>query len=126
MSPLNFFNVASRHAEWASVRRTVIAANIANANTPGYKARDVETFSIKSAQFTPALEATHPEHFSLERFNDAHVSSTFDAGRQEYHSGNNVTLDRELSKLGSTSREQNLNAGLMKAFNRLISLSTRG
>ncbi|MBY0226775.1 MAG: flagellar basal body protein [Hyphomicrobium sp.] len=126
MSPLNFFNVASRHAEWASVRRTVVATNIANVNTPGYKARDVEKFSIESAQFAPGLAATRPEHFSLERSTNTQVSSTFDAGRQEYHSGNNISLDRELSKLGSTSREQNLNAGLMKAFNRLISLSTRG
>jgi hypothetical protein len=29
-------------------------------------------------------------------------------------------------KAGSVGREQNLNAGLMKAFNRLIALSTRG
>jgi flagellar basal-body rod protein FlgB len=126
MTPLNFYNVASRHAEWASVRRTVIAANIANSNTPGYKARDVEQFSIEPTQSMPSLETSHPGHFGLDAASTALVSSNFDAERQSYHSGNNVSLDRELSKAGSTSREQNLNAGLMKAFNRLISLSTRG
>jgi flagellar basal-body rod protein FlgB len=126
MSSINFFSIASRHAEWASVRRAVVASNIANANTPGYKSRDVEDFSIEPMQPVPALATSHVSHFAQPDASPHLVSSAFDAGGQEYHSGNNVSLDRELIKAGSVGREQNLNAGLMKAFNRLIALSTRG
>ncbi len=126
MSPIKLFSIASRHAEWASIRRAVVASNIANANTPGYKSRDVEEFSIEPMQSAPRLATSHVSHFDHAEASPYLVSSAFDEGGQEYHSGNNVSLDRELMKAGSVGREQNLNAGLMKAFNRLIALSTRG
>ncbi len=126
MMPINFFSIASRHAEWAAVRRSVVASNIANANTSGYKARDVEEFVVEPMQQATALETSHPGHVGQAGATAVLASSTFDAGGAAYHSGNNVSLDRELMKAGSLSREQNLNAGLMKAFNRLIALSTRG
>jgi flagellar basal-body rod protein FlgB len=39
-----WFQLASRRMEWLSSRQTVIAENIANANTPGYAGRDVQPF----------------------------------------------------------------------------------
>lgn len=122
----NFLSVASQHAEWASVRRTVIATNIANANTPGYKARDAEAFAIDGLQAPPSMQTSHAGHLGAGDTGPHLVSSNSSAPGGEYQSGNNVSLDRELMKAGSVSREQNLNAGLMKAFNRLIALSTRG
>ena len=45
MQPVYLFDLASRHAEWASVREAVVTGNIANANTAGYQAVDIEPFS---------------------------------------------------------------------------------
>lgn len=39
-----WFQLASRRMEWLSSRQHVIAENIANANTPGYAGRDVQSF----------------------------------------------------------------------------------
>lgn len=39
-----WFQMASRRMEWLSSRQHVIAENIANANTPGYAGRDVQSF----------------------------------------------------------------------------------
>lgn len=44
MEPIQLFELASRQAQWLSVRQNVVAGNIANANTPHYKARDVQPF----------------------------------------------------------------------------------
>lgn len=126
MTSLNFYAVASRHAEWASARRTVVAANIANANTPGYKAKDVEAFSNEMSSRGAGMQATHMAHFGAGGGAGNLVATRLDGAAQDYHSGNSVSLDHEMMKAGSVSREQNLNAGLMKAFNRLVSLSTRG
>ncbi|AVO38543.1 FlgB family protein [Pukyongiella litopenaei] len=41
---LNIFRTAGAQAAHAARRQAVIAANIANADTPGYKARDIGTF----------------------------------------------------------------------------------
>lgn len=40
----SWFQLASRRMEWLSTRQQVISTNIANANTPGYAGRDVQSF----------------------------------------------------------------------------------
>lgn len=40
----SWFQMASRRMEWLSSRQKVIAENIANANTPGFAGRDVQSF----------------------------------------------------------------------------------
>ncbi|WP_306792290.1 flagellar basal body protein, partial [Enterobacter asburiae] len=44
MEPVNLFDLATRQSQWLAVRQSTIASNIANANTPGYTANDVEPF----------------------------------------------------------------------------------
>jgi flagellar basal-body rod protein FlgB len=127
MALLNFYSVASRHAEWASIRRSVIASNIANANTPAYKSQDVEAFSLTKMEPAIDQKVTQPNHLRYPMPGAGFlISAEIAQAGDEYHSGNNVSVDRELIKVGTVSREQNLNAGLMKAFNRLIAMSTRG
>lgn len=43
-SDLKILQLAGSAARHAAERQSVIAENVANANTPGYKARDVESF----------------------------------------------------------------------------------
>ena len=44
MQPIHLFSVASRQADWLSVRQATVAQNVANADTPKYRAVDVEPF----------------------------------------------------------------------------------
>ncbi len=44
MEPVHLFDLVSRNNKWLSVRQTAVAGNIANANTPGFKAVDTEPF----------------------------------------------------------------------------------
>ena len=61
MENLSLFELASAMARHATQRHRVIAENVANADTPGYRARDVEDFraTVKEA-FT--ARATRPGH----------------------------------------------------------------
>ena len=48
-------------------RSEVLASNIANANTPGYKARDIDfkdAMRIASSQQSSGMRATHSAHYS--------------------------------------------------------------
>ena len=50
-----------------SKRSEILASNIANANTPGYKARDIdfkEAMRIASTQQSSGLKTTHSAHYS--------------------------------------------------------------
>lgn len=44
LSDLKVLNMASALARYAAARHEVLAQNIANADTPGYRAKDVEPF----------------------------------------------------------------------------------
>ena len=41
---VNLFELATKQSQWLSVRQSAIAGNIANVNTPGYHALEVEPF----------------------------------------------------------------------------------
>ena len=50
-----------------SKRSEIIASNIANANTPGYKARDIdfkEAMRVATSQQSSGLRTTHSAHYS--------------------------------------------------------------
>lgn len=66
ITELNIFTIAGAKARHSAARQTVIAQNVANADTPGYRARDVEPFSralarLKSGEFgkPPRIVETH-------------------------------------------------------------------
>ena len=58
-----------------SARAEVLSANIANADTPGYKARDLD-FSAALQQAQSGIESG----FSLATSNERHISSTVSSG----------------------------------------------
>lgn len=126
MSALNIFSVASRHSEWLSVRRSTIASNVANVNTPGYRARDVHPFSTELQSAATARPAsTHRQHIPVtvptSLASDLQEASTVEV----YHSGNTVNLDQEMLKVGELAREQALNAGVVRAFHRMVLASAK-
>jgi len=67
--PINFDNAFGIHPQALALqarRSEVLAANLANADTPGYKARDMD-FKTALSQVTPqsrSLKTTHSGHMS--------------------------------------------------------------
>lgn len=128
--PIQLFDLASRQAEWLSVRQEVVATNIANANTPKYRARDVTPFNAvldKSSSFKLATtNAAHlngsPDGVSSDvEVRDASLVN--EIGVQE--SGNTVGLAEEMTKSGDIKREYELNAALVKSFHRMMLMAVR-
>src|SRR5271166_1357419 len=62
---IGLFDLAEKRLAWTAQRQTVLAANIANANTPGFEARDVTSFAqVLSGTGTMAPAQTQPGHMS--------------------------------------------------------------
>jgi flagellar basal-body rod protein FlgB len=89
-----------------SRRQEVIASNIANIDTPGYKTRDV-TFHATMEELLagPAsgLRATRPEHYETWRFSPSEAEVFEVPGLTTRPDRNNVDIDSEMLKLGETS-----------------------
>lgn len=125
MDGIHLFSLAARKSEWLSVRQATIAENVANANTPGYGARDVEPFSDVLDKTRLRLAATNPDH--LLPSGDTRVTDTRESeGWSVSHSGNSVSVEQELIKSGSVSREHALATSVVKSFHRMILTSLRG
>ena len=60
MQPVYLLDLATQQARWATVRQATIAGNIANANTPGYTAQDIQSFSA-------VLDQTAKSDFAMVR-----------------------------------------------------------
>jgi flagellar basal-body rod protein FlgB len=125
MTPVHLFNVISQHNRWLSVRQATIAGNIANASTPGYKALDVEPFAAAMEQTRLAMTGTRPAHLATAADAAPATGVRKEEPWEVTHSGNSVTLEQELIKAGDVNRAFKLNAGVLKAFHRMLLASAR-
>lgn len=93
----------ARYMDLLSVRQRVVSANIANADTPGYKTRD---FDFQS-EMRRALDHGAPEA--------AQPVRQFELGNLPVkNDGNDVQLDDELRLLGETSVRYQLASMLVR------------
>jgi len=87
--------------DYASVKNHAISTNIANADTPGYKAKDVVFKDVLNGEIdsNSAMKKTHPRHLG----GSANESQPFDTVTQNrtsyHHNRNNVDIDKEMSEL---------------------------
>jgi flagellar basal-body rod protein FlgB len=125
MKPVQLFDLAAAQARWLSVRQNAVAGNIANASTPDFKPTDVESFDKVLAKTTPTLVATNTSHVGGGAFGTAIGLRETEMDVPVRPSGNAVALEEELMKAGEVRRAFELNTAIVKAFHRMIMMTTR-
>ncbi len=112
---MNFdiLRMAQAMANHAGQRQTLIAENIANADTPGYKARDLGPFSQVFGQTPVALplRATRAGHFTTADPGPIFHPTT-DNAAETSPNGNNVSLEREMTRAAQTRQEYDMAMGI--------------
>jgi flagellar basal-body rod protein FlgB len=122
---VNLFELAAKQAEWLSVRQSAVAGNIANVNTPGYRAVDVEPFSKVLDGNRVGLQATQASHLVGGAGSSAVAVRQRDDGGEVLPSGNSVVLENELLDAGEVHRAFELNTAIVKAFNHMTMLVSK-
>jgi flagellar basal-body rod protein FlgB len=121
------FGVATRQASWLLARQRVVAQNVANANTPGYKAADLKPFESVLQSASVPLATTSPKHFTSVSESEPAAPAAEKADNAEiYYSGNDVSLEAEMAKGNENYRAYSLNTSLVKTFNNMILQSAKG
>jgi flagellar basal-body rod protein FlgB len=120
VSQLYVLQLASQSAQWLSARQSLIASNVANANTPGYRALDLQPFSavLDSTQVT--MVTTNPAHMTptQEEFASARVVESDSS--DETLSGNSVNLEEEMIKLGDVNRAYSMGTNIKRAIHQML------
>ena len=95
----NSFKVLHGILKAANMRQKVISSNIANADTPGYKARDVKFNNLLGKEMK--VLKTDPKHLGSERMSGG--SSFTIQENLSWRDGNNVELNIEVAKMTENS-----------------------
>ncbi|MFG1296603.1 MULTISPECIES: flagellar basal body rod protein FlgB [Xanthobacter] len=120
MQPLYLFGLASRHSQWATVRQAAITGNIANANTPGYKAVDTASFEAVLGQTQLTMARTSETHISTPA---AEAQTRTRDAKDAWginNSGNSVSIEQEMLKANEVNTSFTLDTTIVRSFNRMI------
>ncbi len=126
MTQVYLFSLASQHNRWLSTRQATVATNVANANTPGFKAQDVAPFESALDAARISMSASNTKHMQMGETQVREGEKVQGQDSWEVtHSGNSVNLEQELIKAGEINRTYRLNASVVKTFHRMILASTK-
>lgn len=112
---IELMNMARAMTGYAAKRQMVVARNVANADTPGYGARDLEPFE-DSYRNLPAQD--------MRRTRNGHIDATvWTADRRRELSvdgpaspnGNNVSLEEEMLRAAETKKQHELSLSIYQS-----------
>jgi len=79
---------------WTSKRQQALAANVANMDTPGYRAKD---YSFEQELASIDLASTSSKHITPTE--DSSSARMYDVNTKAKLNGNNVDLEREMTEI---------------------------
>ena len=94
---------------WLHQRQDVLSQNVANADTPGYVARDLKPLdfeeALSSTSSGAALMTTNTRHIALTPSHAAKFEDREAPDQQSTPNGNSVALESEMVKVSDTQAE---------------------
>ena len=113
MSEPALFDLLERKLSWVANRQQVVAQNISNADTPGYRSKDVAPFAAMLDQFDIAPARTSPLHLAgFSPSTSTHRQPTGERGPD----GNAVGLEDQLTKAADNENMQAVTGNLWKTY----------
>ncbi|GAN88798.1 flagellar basal-body rod protein FlgB [Gluconobacter frateurii M-2] len=103
-SGTNLFALGQDRLNWLQTRQQVLAGNIANADTPDYKPRDVSPFEAALGQFDITPVATQPGHIGV----SASGTSVREVDSESSLDGNQISLDHQMEQVADVNDQQHL------------------
>lgn len=112
---LEVFRIANAMATHAGTRQALLSQNIANADTPGYKARDIAPFSqmVNGGGDAGQLQATRTTHLNAGM--SAMVPRPGEGAGEASPNGNNVSLEEEMMKAVDVKRQHDKALAIYKS-----------
>lgn len=114
---VDLFGLAQRRMEWLDNREQVLAANIANADTPEYVAKDLAPFESMLSQFEGGLATTSERHIAGKggRYQKSDTSS-----ETQSLDGNRVSLETQMQFVAETADEQRLATNVYSSYRSML------
>ncbi|MFV0626462.1 MAG: flagellar basal body rod protein FlgB [Alphaproteobacteria bacterium] len=125
LNNLSFFNIANQEMKYLTERQKVLAENIANVNTPGYLAKDVEKTSFSGElKSSVAMTTTNEKHFALP--NSQSTSKGVYTPKPENAltiDGNGVILEDQLNEASKTKGDYNRVISIYNSYKSMLTVA---
>lgn len=108
---------------WLTQRQRVLAQNVANANTPDYKAQDLRALDFRQAlrttQRNVPLNQTNPMHVTASTARDDFQVQRNRTPYEISADGNRVVIEEQMFKLNETQNDYQLAARLFQKYGQM-------
>jgi len=119
MEPVHLFKLIDHQRNWLSTRQSLVAQNIVNADTPGYRALDVMPFARVMERRALEMTGSSPLHMHPSE-SEAYATATKPSESWETtHSGNSVSPELEMIKAGDIRSAYSLDTNILRAFHNM-------
>lgn len=131
LSSVPLFEIMKGRLGYHSERQGVLAQNVANADTPGYRAQDIKAPDFRNLVASHSgglrMTTTHPGHISASNG----TTSKFKIDEREKTNernpnDNNVSLDEEIMKVSQNQAEYQKTLNLYRKMLGLIKTAVSG
>lgn len=124
---VGLFNLINQRMDYLRVRHSLIAQNVAHADTPGYAASDLKPFKAALAGAAPELSQTNSAHLAASKTAGAYRQDTSYDGWEVSPSENSVLLEEEMIKAADSARDYQMASTVMRKHLTMLraALSTR-
>jgi flagellar basal-body rod protein FlgB len=113
--------------DWLSQRYAVTARNVANIDTPGFRAQQVADFQKTLGGLgVMQMVGTQFGHVALADSNVGKYDISPQKNTEVKGSGNDVSIDKEMEVIGDTSRQFAADLNLERIFQRMYISSVKG
>ena len=112
---IGLFSLAEQRLAWTDRRQTLLAENIANADTPGWRPRDVLPFATLLSGAQRPLTPVQTEPGDMAGL-PPEIATAQDSTGPTAPDGNGVQLDMQLSRVADTETTQRLTTDLYMKY----------
>ncbi|MGY3439951.1 flagellar basal body rod protein FlgB [Marinovum sp. KMM 9879] len=129
LAGMSFFQLASQRMSWLGARQSVISENIANADTPNFRSKDITSFGevLKASAPVQGMAVTDPQHIRSGPTPPPGVRVETDEGAWEGSlNGNNVVLEQQTIKAAEVAGNYRLAAELYRKGHTLLTVAATG
>lgn len=113
LSAIPLLDVLRERMSWLSTRQNVLSQNVANADTPGYTARDLKPLDFanlvkqntRSSQFHGGLTVTNPRHISVSMDSISSSTDGSDGNSNVDVTNGAVSIEEEMMKVADTQTQ---------------------
>lgn len=116
--------LARQHLDYLQVRQRLVAENVANADTPDYRERDLLPFEKALRGSTVSRPSiTHPAHFASLPGLPPYRQDRQEEGWELAPAENDVVLEQQMVKHGAIRGQYGATVGILRTFGDMLERS---